>query len=71
MGRARMSEYSFKSHFGTLSVPDALLSLRLAKTFWTRSLLTVKNLGVSSRGKWASGISRAMESPPQHYDWTT
>ena len=55
MGKARMSEYSFKSQFGTLSGPDALLWLRFAKTYWTRSSLTVKNLGVSSRGRWASG----------------
>ena len=55
MGKARMSEYSFKSQFGMLSGPDALHWLRFAKTFWTGSLLTVKNLDVSSRGKWVSG----------------
>ena len=56
MGKARMSEYSFKSQFGMLSGPDALHWLRFAKTFWTGSLLTVKNLDVSSRGKWVSGL---------------
>lgn len=55
-GKATKSEYSFISHFGIWSGPDALLGLSLVSTFSTRLFVTCGMSRYSSKGRRGRGV---------------